>query len=101
VIFLLGGALQTAAQGLPYLYAGRAIAGLGIGDLVMIIPLYQAELCHPDIRGRVTSLQQFMLGVGVIVASWTTYGTFSLPNDESKQWRIPLGKLIRRACADN
>lgn len=29
VIFLLGGGLQTGAQSLGYLYAGRAIAGLG------------------------------------------------------------------------
>jgi MFS family permease len=29
VVFIVGGALQTAAQNLHYLYAGRAIAGLG------------------------------------------------------------------------
>jgi hypothetical protein len=40
----------------------------------MIVPLYQAELCHPDIRGRVTSLQQFMLGVGALAASWISWG---------------------------
>jgi MFS family permease len=38
VIFCLGGALQTGAQSLAYLYAGRSIAGLGVGILVMIIP---------------------------------------------------------------
>ena len=37
LIFLLGGALQTAAQSLHYLYAGRAIGGLGVGFLTMII----------------------------------------------------------------
>ncbi|KAK4635992.1 Low glucose sensor SNF3 [Fulvia fulva] len=68
LIFILGGGLQAGAQNLGYLYAGRAIAGLGVGFLVMIIPLYQAELAHPDIRGRVTALQQFMLGVGALVS---------------------------------
>lgn len=29
IIFCLGGALQTGAQSLAYLYSGRAIAGLG------------------------------------------------------------------------
>lgn len=29
VVFCLGGSLQTGAQGLSYLYAGRSIAGLG------------------------------------------------------------------------
>lgn len=40
----------------------------------MIIPLYQAELAHPDIRGRITALQQFMLGVGALAAAWISYG---------------------------
>lgn len=67
-IFCLGGGLQTGAQNLGYLYAGRFIAGLGVGFLTMIIPLYQAEIAHPLIRGRITSLQQFMLGIGAAVA---------------------------------
>lgn len=74
IIFLFGGGLQTGAQNLGYLYAGRCIAGLGVGFLVMIIPPYQAEITHPSIRGRVTSLQQFMLGVGALVAAWLSYG---------------------------
>lgn len=47
-----------------------------VGFLVMIIPLYQAELCHPSIRGRVTTLQQFMLGIGALIASTTSWGAF-------------------------
>lgn len=43
LVFCLGGALQTGAQGLSYLYAGRAIAGIGIGVLCMIIPVYQVS----------------------------------------------------------
>lgn len=65
---MLGSALQTGAQNLGYLYSGRAIAGLGVGFLVMIVPLYQAEIAHPINRGRLTGLQQFMIGNGAIVA---------------------------------
>lgn len=58
----------------------------------MIVPLYQAELCHPDIRGRVTALQQFMLGIGALCASWISYGTYTgISPDNNAQWRIPLG----------
>lgn len=63
-----------------------------VGFLTMVIPLYQAEICHPSIRGRVTALQQFMLGVGALCASWVSYGTyigFSPTNDA--QWQLPLG----------
>ena len=40
-----------------------------VGVLTMIVPLYQAELAHPDIRGLVTGLQQFMLGIGGVCGS--------------------------------
>ncbi|KAI0535334.1 MFS sugar transporter-like protein [Xylaria digitata] len=89
LIFILGGGLQTGAQTIDYLYAGRALAGVGVGFLTMIIPVYQSEISHPSIRGRVTSLQQFMLGIGALVAGWTTYGCYTnLKNDA--QWRVPL-----------
>ncbi|KAE9376701.1 general substrate transporter [Stipitochalara longipes BDJ] len=94
IIFCLGGALQTGAQNIGFLYSGRAIAGLGVGFLVMIIPLYQAEIAHPSIRGRIIGLQQFMLGVGATIATWVAYGTNHLPDNDNNQWRIPLGLQI-------
>lgn len=39
VIFILGGALQTGAANLGFLWSGRFLAGLGVGFLTMIIPL--------------------------------------------------------------
>jgi MFS family permease len=54
--------------------------------------LYQAEIAHPSIRGSVTALQQFMLGIGALVASWTTFGTNkNFADDDSMQWRLSLG----------
>ena len=94
VIFCLGGGLQTGAMDLAYLWSGRFLAGLGVGFLVMIVPLYQAELCHPSIRGRVTSLQQFMLGVGALCAAWISWGTYVNIKTSSAQWRVPLGLQI-------
>ena len=58
----------------------------------MVVPLYQAELCHPSIRGRVTALQQFMLGVGALAAAWISYGTYvGFAPTDSRQWRVSLG----------
>lgn len=58
----------------------------------MIIPLYQAEIAHPSIRGRITALQQFMLGIGAFIAGWISYGCFHMQG--SGQWRVPLGIQI-------
>jgi hypothetical protein len=64
----------------------------------MMIPLYQAEICHPSIRGRVTALQQFMLGVGALCASWISYGTYvGFSPDNHAQWQLPLGLQVAPA----
>ena len=94
LIFCLGGGLQTGAETIGYLWSGRFLAGLGVGFLVMIVPLYQAELAHPSIRGRITALQQFMLGVGALVASWISWATYVHIKNSSAQWRVPLGLQI-------
>lgn len=78
LVFCIGGGLQTGAQTLSYLYAGRVVAGLGVGVLVMIVPLYQAEIAHPVIRGRITGLQQLMLGIGACTASKLPAPPFSV-----------------------
>jgi MFS family permease len=71
-----------------------------VGFLTMVVPLYQAEICHPKIRGRVTALQQFMLGVGALCASWISYGTYiGFPSTNNAQWQLPLGiQMIPAVC---
>ncbi|CBF87810.1 hypothetical protein AN1276.2 [Aspergillus nidulans FGSC A4] len=95
IVFCLGGGLQTGAQTIEYLYSGRFFAGVGVGFLTMIVPLYQAEICHPNIRGRVTALQQFMLGVGALCAAWISYGTYvGFDDTNDAQWQVSLGLQI-------
>ncbi|KAJ5946620.1 hypothetical protein N7454_003459 [Penicillium verhagenii] len=100
LLFCLGGGLQTGARNLQFLYSGRFFAGFGVGFLTMIIPLYQAEICHPSIRGRVTALQQFMLGVGALCASWISYGTYiGFSATQDAQWQLPLGlQMLPAVC---
>ena len=63
-IFAVGGAIQTGGVAIAMLYVGRLIAGIGIGLLVMIIPIFQAEIAHRKIRGRITTLQQLFSALG-------------------------------------
>ncbi|CAK5266888.1 unnamed protein product [Mycena citricolor] len=94
LIYMLGGALQTGARNLGMMLAGRFFAGVGIGIMSDLAPLYQAEIAHPSIRGRLTTLQQFMLGIGAFTASWVTYGCSAGLKGHAAEWRLPLGLQI-------
>ncbi len=73
------------------------IAGVGIGMLSLLAPLYQSEKAHPSIRGRLTTLQQFFLGFGALVASFVVYGCSIHQAGTVFQWRFPLGLQIAPA----
>lgn len=91
VTFLLGGALQTGATNKEFMMAGRFFAGMSIGQLALLVPLYQSEIAHPSIRGRLTTLQQFFLGIGALTAAWINYGMIHNYLGTALQWRFPLG----------
>ncbi|KAI7851786.1 general substrate transporter [Circinella umbellata] len=96
LIFMIGAAIQTGANGYAMMVTGRAVAGLGIGGLSMIVPVYQSELAPKEIRGRLISLQQFMITVGLMIAFWAGAGTNINLTGEAT-WRVPLGIQIAPA----
>ena len=89
LIFSIGIAISCAANGVPCLVAGRVINGLGNGCLAMMVPLYQSEISPLEVRGRIISVQQCAINLGILVAFWIQYGTQHLSTDAS--WRVPLG----------
>ncbi|KAF9262483.1 general substrate transporter [Marasmius fiardii PR-910] len=91
LVYMFGGAMQTGARNMDMMLAGRFFAGFGVGILADLAPLYQAEIAHPSIRGRLTTLQQFMLGIGAFCASWITYGCAQGIPGTQAEWRVPLG----------
>ena len=76
------------------IFIGRFIAGLSIGMLSMVVPLYLSELAPPNIRGGLVALQQLGITVGIMVAFWLDYGTQHIggtgDNQSQAAWRFPL-----------
>ncbi|KZP25298.1 general substrate transporter [Athelia psychrophila] len=75
IVFLLGSGLQTGAMSPAYLFAGRAIAGLAVGALTHVVPMYLAEISSPNVRGSLVSLQQLSITLGILFSYWIAYGT--------------------------
>ncbi|KAK4221224.1 general substrate transporter [Podospora fimiseda] len=87
-IFNFGVILQTAATALPLFLAGRFFAGLGVGLISALIPLYQSETAPKWIRGAIVGAYQFAITLGLLLAAILDNATH-LQND-SGSYRIPI-----------
>lgn len=88
VVFLIGGALQTFATGMPMMMVGRIIAGFGVGALSTIVPVFQSEISPPHNRGKLACIEWTGNISGYAASVWVDYGSSFLDNNWS--WRIPL-----------
>ncbi|CAE6435927.1 unnamed protein product [Rhizoctonia solani] len=91
-VFMVGAVLMTAANGhLGMVYAGRGIAGLGIGSASLIIPVYIAEVSPPSIRGRLVGIFEILSQAGSMLGFWINYIVDrTVSSDTKTQWIIPL-----------
>ncbi|UPR02877.1 MFS general substrate transporter [Chloropicon primus] len=90
IIFFVGGALQTGANGVALMIAGRAVSGLSIGILSTVVPLYIAEVSPASLRGSLVTLQQLGITFGILVAFCVNlFVQKVIPRDWG--WRISLG----------
>ncbi|KAJ5372716.1 hypothetical protein N7517_004722 [Penicillium concentricum] len=87
-ISTFGCALQAGAINLAMLIVGRFIAGIAVGMLTSVIPMYASEIAEASSRGMMSGLLQWMLSWGFLVAQWLGYGCSF--NQTSFQWRFPL-----------
>lgn len=88
-IVLIGTLVQTLATSVGMLIAGRIIAGLAIGVLLAIVPVYNAEIANPKHRGVIVGFFAVMASFGVLCSNWVGYACFFASGNA--QWRIPLG----------
>jgi len=83
------------------LVIARMIGGLGVGSSLIIAPMYIAELVSPKVRGKMVSLNQLNIVIGISVAFFSNYlilrwGKSGAPLAETlgvaaNNWRWMLG----------
>lgn len=49
---------------------GRFVTGMGVGSLSMIVPMYNAEVAPPEVRGSLVALQQLAIVFGIMISFW-------------------------------
>jgi sugar porter (SP) family MFS transporter len=70
VMFVASVAIIFTSQTYVPLLLGRILQGMSGGVIAVVVPLYLAECLKADARGRGTSIFQFMLTFGIVVAAF-------------------------------
>jgi len=94
-IFIIGATLQTISPTMNVMYAGRLIAGSGIGALSMASPVYIAECAPEEYRGSLGTLWQLAITMGIVIASACNLGL----KEWDEGWRLSYGGNIIVAIA--
>jgi sugar porter (SP) family MFS transporter len=93
LVFVLGAGMMLGAnaeRGLGLIYAGRVLAGVGVGACSMIVPIYISELAPPAVRGRLVGIYELGWQLGGLVGFWINYGISKTLAPSHSQWLIPF-----------
>ncbi|KAL7911796.1 general substrate transporter [Trichoderma velutinum] len=88
LIFIMGDAIQvTATHSWIHLTMGRFVAGLGIGNLSVGVPMFQSECAPREIRGAVVASYQLLITIGILFGNVVCY-FMRAHQDDSDTWRL-------------
>lgn len=93
----VGAIIQCSAYSVEQMMVGRIITGIGVGIDTSTIPMYQAELCRPEVRGRLVTSEVFFVALGVTFAYFYDYGLSFV--DGPIAWRLPIATQIPLALS--
>ncbi|KAJ5715524.1 Major facilitator superfamily domain general substrate transporter [Penicillium malachiteum] len=96
ILWILGIAIFMGNGGnLGAVYAGRFIAGLGVGQTVVVAPVYLAEIAPASIRGLCTCVFTGFVYLGIVLAYFANYGCqVNIGDTTHKRWEIPTSLHI-------
>jgi len=77
------------------IYAGRFIAGLGVGQTPVVGPVYIAEIAPASVRGLCTCIFTGFVYLGIVLAYFTNYGCqVNMGDDTPLRWLVPTSLHI-------
>jgi sugar porter (SP) family MFS transporter len=86
IVFAIAALIAAVAPNVEVLIGARVLLGFAIGVSSAAVPLYLAEIAPPESRGRLVSMNQFLITVGILAS----YGVGALLAPAAA-WRWMLG----------
>ena len=86
LLFILGAIGTGFAPSTTWLAVGRVVVGIAIGIASFTAPLYISEISPADVRGKLVSLNQLMITIGIVCSYLADYALADL-----RAWRWMFG----------
>ncbi|MDE9365071.1 sugar porter family MFS transporter [Luteipulveratus sp. YIM 133132] len=86
VLFLIGTVVAVLAPGYWVLLLARIILGLAVGGASATVPVYLGEIAPASVRGRLLTLNQLLITVGILVSY-----LINLVLSSGGHWRAMIG----------
>jgi MFS family permease len=96
LVWILGIVIFMTNNGrLGQVYAGRFVAGLGIGQATVIAPVYLSEISPKSVRGLCTCAFSGSVYIGIMLAYFASWGSSLHIDPTSKgSWLVPTSLHI-------
>ena len=88
VLFLISAIGTALPHTLTQFIVFRIVGGLGVGAASMTSPMYIAEISPAHIRGRMVSVNQFAIVLGMLVVYFVNY---FIARDVDQAWNVSTG----------
>lgn len=72
IVFVVGTLGAALGVNVAMLVGFRFVMGVGVGIVSVVVPMYLSELAPARIRGRLTSLMQLLVTVGIFLPTSST-----------------------------
>lgn len=90
MLYLVGALVTAIAPSFVIMVIGRFVFGIGIGLAMHAAPMYVAETAPSNIRGRLISLKEFFIVIGMVIG----YAIGSLLVNVVASWRYMYGASV-------
>jgi MFS transporter, SP family, arabinose:H+ symporter len=105
LVFAVSAIVAAAATSYSMLIVARLLSGLGVGCVLVAAPMYIAEISTPALRGRMVTINQLFLVLGIFLASASNLLIVRLENfnfdwllqlhlaESNWRWMLGIGAL--------
>lgn len=92
IVFAVSSLLMATSTSVTYFTGARFLAGTGVGMASVLSPMYIAEISPSRVRGRMVSLNQLAIVLGILITNLVNY-FLGMHGPDAWRWMFASGAI--------